>query len=116
MYQLYFYLFNWPYKLFIRYAPEKIEYGINRYRNETKRLLGVLDKQLEGKEYVVGDEITIADFAIYPWVASLANRYSNDEQLAFNTFTNVKSWMDRLKDRPSFVKGMEVGKIQQNME
>jgi len=56
---------------FARYAPEKIQYGIDRYQNETKRLYGVLEKQLEKSEsgYLVGDRITIADLACWGWVA-----------------------------------------------
>ena len=55
------------YAHFSRYAPEKLEYAIARYSNELKRLIGVLEKQLKGKEYVCG-EYSIADMAIYPWV------------------------------------------------
>jgi glutathione S-transferase len=56
---------------FTRYAPERIEYGVNRYQNETRRLYGVLDKHLQdaGTEYLVGDKCTIADIA--HWYVSL---------------------------------------------
>ena len=54
---------------FVRYAPVQIEYGKERYVNETKRLYGVLDKSLEGKEWIAAGRYTIADIAIYPWVS-----------------------------------------------
>jgi len=53
---------------FVKYAKESIPYAKERYTNEAKRLWGVLEKQLEGNEYVIGDEYTIADMAIFPWV------------------------------------------------
>ena len=54
---------------FVRYAPEKIEYGIRRYTNETKRLYGVLDKHLsEGREWIAAGQYTIADIANFAWV------------------------------------------------
>ncbi|MCV5147861.1 glutathione S-transferase C-terminal domain-containing protein [Escherichia coli] len=55
---------------FTRYAPEKIEYGINRYQNETRRLYRVMDAQLAKNEYLVGDRPTIADFSCWGWVAA----------------------------------------------
>ena len=73
--------------------------------------MGVLDKQLEGKQYVIGDELTIADFAIYPWVSFFIERYNNIDEIKKETFNNVVDWVNRLKDRPSIVKGFEVGKI-----
>lgn len=57
---------------FTRYAPETIEYGVNRYQNETRRLYGVLNKQLENSTsgYLVGDKCTIADIAHWGWIVS----------------------------------------------
>ncbi|EGG16242.1 putative glutathione S-transferase [Cavenderia fasciculata] len=52
---------------FLVYAPEKVPYGINRYFNEVRRLLHVLDKHLDGKNYIYNEQYTIADMAIYPW-------------------------------------------------
>jgi len=54
--------------VFYRYAPEKIPYAIDRYTKECYRLYGILEKQLEGKDYILGEEITIADFSIFPWI------------------------------------------------
>ena len=56
------------------YAPEKIPYAIERYSNEAKRLYGVIDKRLEGSAFVAGDEYTIADIAIFPWLRSWKNQ------------------------------------------
>ncbi|MGV2389460.1 MAG UNVERIFIED_CONTAM: glutathione-dependent disulfide-bond oxidoreductase [Microcystis novacekii LVE1205-3] len=66
---------------FHNYAPVEIKYAIDRYTMETKRLLDVLDKQLEGKEFVIGDEITIADFAIWPWIMCIDKFYKAREFL-----------------------------------
>lgn len=75
------------------YAPEKIPYAITRYVNETARLYGVLDKQLESREFVAGD-YSIADMAIYPWTVSHENQ---KQDLA--DFPNVKRWFERMKMR-----------------
>ena len=56
------------------YAPEKIEYAINRYTNEAKRLYGVLDKRLAQSKYLAADEYTIADIAVFPWLRSWKNQ------------------------------------------
>src|SRR6476620_6238467 len=56
------------------YAPEKVEYAVNRYTNEAKRLYGVIDKQLQKTEWLAGDEYTIADIATFPWLRSWKNQ------------------------------------------
>lgn len=85
------------------YAPEKIEYAINRYTNEAKRLYGVLDKQLAGNEWVAGD-YSIADMAIAPW-ARLWERQGQD----IATLPNVKRWLDAFHARPAVQRGLAVG-------
>ncbi len=75
------------------YAPEKIPYAIDRYVNETSRLYGVLNKQLEGKEYITG-EYSIADMAAFPWVKPY-ERQGQD----LNNFPNVKAWFERISER-----------------
>ncbi|KAI9817639.1 MAG: hypothetical protein M1832_004643 [Thelocarpon impressellum] len=90
---------------FARYAPEKIEYGINRYRNETRRLYGVLEKHLAsaGTPYLVGDKCTIADIAHYGWVtASDWAGVSKDE------FPTLKAWDERMSKRPGVERGQDV--------
>ena len=87
---------------FRQYAPEKIEYGINRYTNETNRLYGVLDKQLATHDHVAGD-YSIADMAIYPW-AKLWERQGQD----IAQFPHMKRWLELCAARPAVQKGLNV--------
>ena len=91
---------------FMRAAPEKIEYGIKRYHNETKRLYGVLDKRLSVEEYLAAGEYGIADMATYPWIARF-----EWHQVDLNGFPNVKRWFDAIGARPAVQRGMAVPKI-----
>jgi GST-like protein len=88
---------------FRNYAPEKIQYGIDRYTNEVKRLYGVLDRQLTNNAYIAG-KFSIADIASYPW-ARLWERQGQD----IEDFPNVKAWLARVGARPAVQRGMEVG-------
>lgn len=81
---------------FNRFAPEKIPYAIKRYTDETARLYGVLNKQLEGRQFVAGDEYSIADMAIYPWIVPHAWQGQN-----LDDFPALKSWFARVKARPA---------------
>jgi len=89
---------------FRNYAPEKIQYGIDRYTNETNRLYGVLDKRLAGREFICGD-FSIADCASWPWLLSHDRIGQN-----LADFPNLKRWYDSLKERPSVRRGIDVGK------
>ncbi len=80
---------------FANYAPEKIPYAIERYVKETSRLYGVLDKRLEGREYIVGDQYTIADVACYPWI--IPERQGQD----IDEFPNLKRWHAQIRARPA---------------
>lgn len=91
------------------YAPEKIEYAIDRYRAETLRLYGVLDRQLADNEYVAGDHYSIADMAIFPWLRTYKRQ---DIDLA--DFPNARRWYDQLKLRPALRRGLDVGKEAMN--
>eukprot|EP01117_Protostelium_nocturnum_P017163 TRINITY_DN693_c0_g1_i1.p1 TRINITY_DN693_c0_g1~~TRINITY_DN693_c0_g1_i1.p1 ORF type:complete len:217 (+),score=81.35 TRINITY_DN693_c0_g1_i1:241-891(+) len=93
---------------FHKYAKEKIPYAIDRYTNEVKRILGVLDKQLEGKSYIVGEEYTIADIATFPWINCLEGGYNVAEQVELNSFKNVIAWRDRCNEKPATKKGRNV--------
>ncbi|MCB2015094.1 MAG: glutathione binding-like protein [Sphingobium sp.] len=86
---------------FNRYAPEQIDYAINRYVNETARLYGVLDRQLEGRDYVTG-EYSIADMATYPWAVP----YEAQKQ-DLNDFPNVKRWFETMAARPAVIRVYE---------
>jgi GST-like protein len=78
------------------YAPEKIAYAIDRYTNEVKRLLGVLDGQLQKHAFVAGDSYSIADMAIYPWI----NAYDR-APLDMTPYPNVQRWQAEIAKRPA---------------
>jgi GSH-dependent disulfide-bond oxidoreductase len=87
---------------FRNYAPEKIEYAINRYTNEAKRLYGVLEKQLGKTEaFVTGKDYTIADIACWPWIRSHANH-----GISLDDFPNVKRWYETIEARPATKRGV----------
>jgi len=88
--------------VFYRYAPEKIEYAINRYQKETLRLYQVLDDQLKNKEYLT-DDFSIADIATWPWV-----RRHQWAGVEIEKLFNLRRWMENLENRPAFQKGIEV--------
>ena len=88
--------------VFFRYAPEKIEYAINRYQKETFRLYQVLDNKLKYNEYLA-DDFSIADIATWPWVRRHLWAGVKIEKLF-----NLRRWMDNLENRPAFQKGIEV--------
>jgi GST-like protein len=89
---------------FRHYAPEKLQYAIDRYTNETNRLFGVLDRQLQGRDYIAGD-FSIADCMSWPWITS-------HERLGqkLSDFPNLAPWYERMKARPAVQKGMDVGR------
>ncbi|HKC51986.1 MAG TPA: glutathione S-transferase N-terminal domain-containing protein [Myxococcota bacterium] len=89
---------------FRNYAPEKLQYGIDRYTNETNRLYGVLDKRLAGREFICGG-FSIADCASWPWLLSHDRIGQNLAE-----FPNLNRWYDALKERPSVRRGIDVGK------
>jgi GSH-dependent disulfide-bond oxidoreductase len=85
---------------FVDYADEDIAYARNRYTGEVERLLGVLDKALEGNEYIAGD-YSIADMAIYPWIRGRIERFSG--------FANVERWAATISRRPAVIRAYEKG-------
>ena len=89
---------------FIKYAKEEVPYGITRYGNEANRLYGVLDRRLEGREFVVGDALSIADIAILPWTKTYENQHVD-----IDAYPNVKRWRTQLMARPAFERGYLVG-------
>ena len=86
------------------YAKEKIAYGMERYSNEANRLYGVLEKRLQKADYVVGNEMTIADIAIFPWTRTYYNQGVDIE-----AYPLVKAWRTRMFSHPSVQRGMKVG-------
>ncbi|MEZ9928730.1 glutathione-dependent disulfide-bond oxidoreductase [Vibrio breoganii] len=97
---------------FYAYADEKQEYPINRFAMEAKRQLDVLDKQLAANTFVAGEEITIADMAIWPWYGNLVlgNLYDAAEFLQVETYTNVHRWAKQLEQREGFQRGRVVNR------
>ncbi|MEO0836168.1 MAG: glutathione S-transferase C-terminal domain-containing protein [Cyanobacteria bacterium J06642_3] len=91
------------YNHFNSYAPDKIPYAIERYKKETLRLYDVLNTQLDKTEYISGDDYTIADIAIYPWIA--AYRFM---KLSLDNYEQLKRWYEAIKLRPAVAKGMKV--------
>ena len=88
---------------FQRYIPEDIPYAKGRYANESRRLFEVLDRRLEGRDYVC-DEVSIADFALYPWVR--AHRWA---RVSLEGLERVEAWLARLRARPGVERGLSLG-------
>ena len=97
---------------FYAYAPEKIEYAIDRFAMEVKRQLDVLDQQLAKNEYVAGDEYTIADMAIWPWYGALSKGllYEAGEFLSVHEYKHVTRWTDQIGARPAAQRGRMVNR------
>jgi GST-like protein len=85
------------------YAPEKIEYAVNRYTNEAKRLYGVMDKRLAKSKYIGGAEYSIADIAIFPWLRSWKN-----QGIDWADYPHLKGWFDEIAARPAVQRGVAV--------
>jgi GST-like protein len=88
---------------FRAYAPEKVEYAINRFSNEARRLYGVMDKQLATNDYIAGKEYTIADMAVWPWLRS-----HERQGIDLGEFPNVKAWFEAIGNRPAVQRGITV--------
>ncbi len=97
---------------FYAYAPEKFEYPIDRFAMETKRQLDVLDQHLSKNQYMVGDEYTIADMAIFPWYGMLTKGklYEAAEFLSVHEYKNIIRWSDQLLKREAVQRGRMVNK------
>jgi GST-like protein len=98
---------------FYAYAPVKIEYAIDRFAMETKRLLDVLDHRLAESKYVAGNAYTIADIAIFPWYGGLVKfgQYGAAEFLAVHEYTNVERWADMIYERSAVKRGRMVNRL-----
>lgn len=98
---------------FYAYAPIKVEYAINRYTMETKRLLDVLDRRLAEERYLAGDEYSIADMATWPWFGGLVNNrvYEAAEFLDAQRYTHVRRWADEIAQRTAVQRGIVVNNI-----
>jgi len=95
---------------FAIYAPEKIPYAITRYVNETSRLYGVLDRRLDGRTFIAGDDYSIADMATYPWVVPWQRQQQN-----LDAFPNLTRWFQNIQTRPATIRAYDKGEaISQN--
>jgi GST-like protein len=97
---------------FYAYAPEKLEYPINRYTMEVKRQLDVLDRNLAERRFLCGGEYTIADMATWPWYGGLVlhNLYDAEAFLDAKSYTNVVRWAQEIQERPAVRRGQRVNK------
>ncbi len=97
---------------FYAYAPLKIEYAIDRFAMEAKRLLDVLDRRFADTEYVAGPEYTIADMAIWPWYGGLVQGrlYEAGEFLSVQGYRHVRRWADAIGGRPAVARGRIVNR------
>lgn len=81
---------------FNKHAAEKVPYAIERYENESRRLYRILNEQLEGKNFITGDDYTIADMACYPWAL-----YADSQNVNLNDYPHVQAWIKRIDERPA---------------
>jgi len=92
---------------FTRMAPQPVPQALERYRNESIRLLGVMDRHLSSHDYMAA-EYSIADIALYPWMVGMRQLLSE----AFRPLSGVAQWMERVGSRPAVQKGLKVPDIQ----
>jgi GST-like protein len=88
---------------FRMYAPEKIEYAIDRYSNEAKRLYGVIDRRLAQSAWLGGSEYSIADIATFPWLRSWQN-----QGIVLSDYPHLNAWFDKIAARPAVERGVKV--------
>lgn len=88
---------------FHQYAPEGNDYARNRYAKEAARLYGVVDRRLEASRYIAGDDYTIADMAVWPWM-----KFSHYQGVDRTEFPNFLRWFDEIAARPAVRRGMDV--------
>lgn len=95
---------------FHKFAGKEIEdkRPLTRYVNESKRLLGVLEARLDGRDWIMGDEYTIADIAILGWVRNLIGFYEAGDLVAYGTLKNVPAWLERGLARPAVQRGLDI--------
>jgi GST-like protein len=85
------------------YAPEKLEYAINRYTNEARRLYGVIDKRLERTQYLAGSDYSIADIATFPWL-----RNWERQGIVLAEYPHLQAWFNKIAERPAVQRGVKV--------
>jgi GST-like protein len=88
---------------FRQYAPEKLDYAVNRYTNEARRLYGVIDRQLSKTPYLAGNEYSIADIATFPWLRNWKN-----QGMVLSDYPHLKKWFEEVAARPAVQRGVQV--------
>ena len=93
---------------FYKFAADKVSdpYPTQRYLDETKRLLAVLEQRLEGRDFLVGETLTIADIATFPWIRVLGGFYEAGEALGLSDYSRVMAYLERCLDRPAVQRGL----------
>ncbi|CAM3992230.1 MULTISPECIES: GSH-dependent disulfide bond oxidoreductase [Rahnella] len=92
---------------FTHYAPQPVPYAIERFLQETQRLYGVLNRQLEKNAYIAGDQYSIADMATYPWVVA-----HERQRIDLAEYPAVRNWFERVKSRPATQKAYALAQAQ----
>jgi GST-like protein len=92
------------YNHFATYAPEKLPYAIERYENEAKRLVRVLEKRLADSDFLAGRTYSIADIATFPWIRSAVRR----NMLSLSEAPGVARWMETIEARPAVARGLAI--------
>jgi GSH-dependent disulfide-bond oxidoreductase len=102
---------------FYKYAPLKIEYAIDRYTMETKRQMDVLNRRLADRAFIIGSEISIADFAIFPWYGTYALGWYVDVRrfLSVHEYPNLVRWAKNMESRPAVQRGRRVNRTQNDV-
>ena len=97
---------------FYVYAPEKIQYAIDRFTMETKRQLDVLDRRLSESTYLAGDSYTVADIAVWSWYGQVVRNtvYGAAQFLAAHEYTHVQRWAETIAQRPAVIRGLRVNR------
>lgn len=95
---------------FYKFKGKEIEdkRPLERYRDEGRRLLGVMDARLKGRQWIMGDDYTIADIALFPWVRGVDVFYGGREEMRFDAVPNVMAWLERCIARPASQKGLDI--------
>ncbi|MEK9644127.1 MAG: glutathione-dependent disulfide-bond oxidoreductase [Alphaproteobacteria bacterium] len=98
---------------FYHYAPEKLQYPIDRFTMEVKRQLDVLDRNLADRQFLCGDDYNIADMATYPWYGNviLNDQYEATEFLDVKSYKNVVRWATEIQNRPAVQRGRRVNRV-----
>ena len=95
---------------FHKFAGKEIadKLPLERYRDESKRLLGVMDPRLAGRDWIMGKQFTIADISMLGWVRNLVGFYGARDLVGFDDFRNVGAWLDRGLARPAVQRGLDI--------